>query len=48
MKAQRRGSATALPVIQSVHEVGPAIQDNAILKRTEADTRVLLWCIVKH
>jgi hypothetical protein len=47
MKAQRRRSVTALPVIQDIHEVGPGIQDNTILKQTEADTRVLLWCIVK-
>jgi hypothetical protein len=47
VKAQKGGSAMALPVIKSVHEVRLGIQDNTILKQTEADTRVLLWCIGK-
>jgi hypothetical protein len=47
MKEQSGRRATALPLIQGVHEVRPEIQDNTILKQTEEDTRFLLWCIVK-
>jgi hypothetical protein len=47
MKAQKRGSATALSVMQCVHEVRPGIQDTTIRKQNEADIRILLWRIVK-
>ena len=47
LKAQKGSSAVPLPVIQSVHEIRPGIQDNTILKQNEANTRILLWCIDK-